>query len=110
MGIMGLLAITWLATVPFAAAEDADLVHVNGILRRMDCGSLELVIDGVRFAVSADAKVRIAGSHGALSRLRLGMKLAYAWRCRRLAAGRGETCLEILEIEQLPENAPLERS
>lgn len=110
MGIMGLLAIPWLATASFAAAEEADLVHARGILRRMDCGGLELVIDGVRFAVAADAKVRIAGSQGALSRLRPGMKLAYAWRRRPLTACRGETRLEILEIAQLPEHAPLERS
>ena len=100
-----------LLAAALAFAAEPELVWDQGILRRIDPGRLTLVIDGVRFAVAADAKVRIDGRRSAFSLLRPGMKLAYAWRRAPLAARvAGMPELQILELEQLPEDAPIERN
>ena len=105
------LAAICLLAAALAFAAEPELVWDQGILRRIDQGGLSLVIDGVRFAVAADAKVRIGGRRSAFSLLRPGMKLAYAWRRAPLAARvAGTPKLQILEMEQLPEDAPIERS
>ena len=87
-----------------AQAGQVDEFESTGVVHRLLLDRTEVVISGLRYRVSADARVEIRGSFGAFGLLRADMKVHF--RYRRYQSGR----LEIFEIEQLPHNSWIEET
>jgi hypothetical protein len=106
--LVGLLGVGALATPAFAqdsqVAVEAALAEAEGQIHAVELGSNTIVIDGIRFKVALDVNVEIRGSYGAFSMLTPGMKVLYEYRIY------AEDELEIVDIEQLPDNTVLEQS
>jgi hypothetical protein len=73
-----------------------------GVVQELDFSRSEMIVSGTRYHVAVDVQVEIAGSYGAFTMLRTGMKIHYAY----LVISPSER--EIIEIREIPPNAYME--
>jgi hypothetical protein len=95
-------------TAPGAAARTPGASYPTatqyGVVQELDFNRSEMIVSGTRYQVAVDARVEIAGSYGAFTMLRPGMKIHYAF----LVISPSER--EIIEVREIPPDAYLEQA
>jgi len=86
------------------AIDRVEMVEDEGVIHRVDYGQNQMIIDGVRFAVSAGAPIRIRGDIGSFAALVRGMKIRFVYE------NRGPSERNIVRLDQLPDNTRLDRN
>ena len=84
---------------PFTAPEK----ERYGIIEALDFGANTMIFEGYRYRMAPEVVVQIRGSYGAFTMLQPGMKAKITYRVH------SQSDREVVLIEQLPDNYPLER-
>ena len=100
---IGLLLLVSLPVLTHAI-DRVEMVEDEGVIHRVDYGQNQMIIDGVRFAVSAGAPIRIRGDLGSFTALVRGMKVRFVYE------NRGPSERNIVRLDQLPDNTRLDRN
>jgi hypothetical protein len=102
--LLGIAAL-WLATG--APAIHAETRHpesiATGIIVETDFAAGTIIIEGYRYRIAPDIEVQIAGSHGAVTMLRPGMKVQF----RFLRVPRAMR--ELVEVREIPQHVEIQR-
>jgi hypothetical protein len=74
-----------------------------GIIQELDFGANTMIFEGYRYRMAPELTVEIRGTYGAFTMLQPGMKAKVTYRLN------SPSDREVVRIEQLPDNYPLER-
>jgi hypothetical protein len=104
LALLAALSVTTALPGSAASVSRVELVEDTGVIHAIDYGRNQMIIDGVRFSVSAGARIRIRGDTGTFTGLVKGMKVSYVFE------NRSRTNRVIMVLEQLPDNTIIERN
>ena len=100
--ILTLLNVAHAAPAPGDPGDGVEAeTMAEGLVQSLDMANSALVIQGMRYVVSPDVHVEIAGSYGAYTMLQPGMRVAYAYHIR------DDGTREVYEVREIVEDREL---
>jgi hypothetical protein len=96
-------ALLSLSSVSLADALTGPEKERYGIIQELDFGANTMIFEGYRYRMAPELIVEIRGTYGAFTMLQPGMKAKVTYRLNSPSER------EVVRIEHLPDNYPLER-